>query len=99
MLTAVKGNDAEKFEDILSCVDSAATKLNILNATDDRGRSALYWASVNDNWNLFNKLLASDAIVDQLVIQGKSQISELFIRMCFVSNYFNIYCTDLNLMD
>ena len=85
LLSAAKGNDRENAEAILASNDSIATKLSIVNAVDEQGCSALYWACVKGNQDIVDKLIAGGANMDQPVILSKLSISELFSRMCYES--------------
>lgn len=61
----MKNNEENKVGEILSSIDASTAIPNIVNASDEQGRSALYWACLKGNLNNVNKLLERSANVDQ----------------------------------
>ena len=65
LLKAVENEEERKVGEILSSIDASTAIPNIVNATDEYGRSALYWACMKGNLTNVNRLLQSSADLDQ----------------------------------
>jgi serine/threonine-protein phosphatase 6 regulatory ankyrin repeat subunit B len=65
-ITAVKNNNKEKVDEILASTNIPEQKKAIIDAQDDKGQSALYWAVEKNNDNLVDFLLLNKAKVDSV---------------------------------
>ena len=82
LLRAVKDRKEKTVDDIMSSINSKHTIRNVVNFTDQDGKSILHWAHVEAHINIFNRLVENGATNPNKLKIGKVNFEYLLYLEC-----------------